>query len=131
MTARPLEKIVLVEDDTHFQEVALISLVSIGGYTVKVCDDGMEAVLSAPKFVPDLILMDLMMPNMDGPTTIEELRNIPETADIPVVLMTAKVQAEDRRRYDAMGALGVIAKPFDPLALTPRLEAMWEAHHMD
>ncbi|WP_199221388.1 response regulator [Desulfonatronum sp. SC1] len=77
-------------------------------------------------FVPDLILLDVMMPDMDGPTTMRELRKIPDLANTPVVFLTAKVQPQEFSAYLALGAQGVIAKPFDPMKLADEVHAVWE-----
>ncbi|RYY83161.1 MAG: response regulator, partial [Comamonadaceae bacterium] len=74
---------------------------------------------------PDLLLLDVMMPGMDGPTTLARLRERPGTARTPVVFMTAKVQASEIEHYKALGALGVVTKPFDPMGLAAQVQALW------
>ena len=122
-----LNRILLVEDDPDIQQVAQMSLEAVGGFSVLACSRGAHAVEQAPEFAPDLILLDVMMPEMDGPTTLSKLRELEVTAKTTVVFMTAKVQATDRERYLSLGAVDVIAKPFDPMALSDRLREIWAA----
>ncbi len=130
MTAIPhLEKILYVEDEPDIQEVARLALELAGGFEVEVCGSGWEALRVAPDFHPDLILLDVMMPRMDGPTTLQELRKDPRLARTPVVFMTAKVQAHEIDRYIEMGALDVISKPIDPMALSDTVRSIWARHH--
>tara|TARA_R110002073_G_scaffold116609_2_gene255042 strand:- start:443 stop:832 length:390 start_codon:yes stop_codon:yes gene_type:complete len=122
-----LNRILLVEDDPDIQQVAQMSLEAVGGFSVLACSRGAHAVEQAPEFAPDLILLDVMMPEMDGPTTLGKLRELEVTAKTTVVFMTAKVQATDRERYLSLGAVDVIAKPFDPMTLSDRLREIWAA----
>ena len=101
-------------------------LETIHGFTLEVCSSGNEAVQKAEAFNPDLILLDVMMPNMDGPETLERLRVFPTLAVTPVVFMTAKVQPQEVQAYLDLGAVGVIAKPFDPMILADQLREIWE-----
>jgi two-component system, OmpR family, response regulator len=121
------ERILLVEDDTDIQVVGRLALEAVGGFTVEVCNSGQEALDRVGAFAPDLILLDVMMPGMDGPTTLAHLRADAATADIPVIFMTAKVQPAEVKSYQAMGAMNVIAKPFDPMALPETIRALWQA----
>lgn len=121
-----LEKILYVEDETDIQEVAKLALEAVGGFEVKLCSSGTDALREAPLFLPDLILLDVMMPGMDGQTTFNELRKIPQLAGTPIIFMTAKVQAQEVERYKEMGALDVITKPFDPMTLSAQIKAIWE-----
>ncbi|MDH5480307.1 MAG: response regulator [Nitrosomonas sp.] len=125
-----LLRILYVEDEPDIQMVAKLSLESIGGFIVKACSSGDEAIQSAVEFEPQLILLDVMMPGMDGPTTLKRLREIPQIATIPVIFMTAKVQPEEIKQYKNLGAINVIAKPFDPMTLTAEIEESWE-HYND
>lgn len=126
MTEQPL-RITYVEDEPDIREIAKIVLQDVGGHTLNVCSSGPEALKSAPGFGPDLILMDVMMPEMDGIETYHALKQFPELADTPVVFMTAKVQSEEVARYLAAGAVGVIAKPFDPMTLSSEVMEFWQA----
>ena len=119
-----LNRILLVEDDADVSLIAEVTLAEIGGFEVKTCASAMEALHAAPAFAPDLILMDVMMPEMDGISALEAFRREPATAGTPVVLITARVQPGDLEHYAALGC-GVIAKPFDPESLPGRLLEFW------
>ncbi len=120
-----LQRILLIEDDADIQAVGRLALEAVGGFTVRVCASGQDALETASAFAPDLILLDVMMPGMDGPTTFAALRAQPATAHIPIVFMTAKVQPHELAQYKGMGALDVIAKPFDPMALPETIRSIW------
>ncbi|MEE8352036.1 MAG: response regulator [Rhodospirillales bacterium] len=121
-----LKKILHVEDESDIREVVLMALEAIGGFTVESCESGDEALKKSPNFMPDLFLMDIMMPGMDGPATLEELRKVPEFANTPVIFMTAKAQAEEIARFKGHGALDVITKPFDPMTLSDQIRTIWD-----
>ncbi len=125
----PLEKILCVEDEPDIQAVARVALELLGGFQVRICANGQEALTTVPAFAPDLILLDVMMPGMDGPTTLARLRADPASAGIPVVFLTAKVQPDEVRHYQGLGALDVIAKPFDPMTLAAQVRRIWSAAH--
>ena len=122
-----LQRIMHVEDDPSIQQVAKIALEAVGGFTVHTCSSGQQALDDYQAFTPQLILMDVMMPGMDGPETFRALRGMPETRKIPVVFMTAKVQAAEVESYRAMGAVAVIPKPFDPMALGDKVREIWNS----
>ena len=124
-----LEKILYVEDEPDIQAVARIALESVGGFTVEICSSGAQALETAPQFEPDLILLDVMMPGMDGPTTFKELRKIAGLAQTPVVFMTAKVQPQEVASYRELGALDVVAIPFDPMTLSDQIRSIWQLAH--
>lgn len=124
-----LSRILYVEDEPDIQAVAKIALEMVGGFTVEVCSSGQEAVDKCAGFKPDLVLLDVMMPGMDGPTTFAALRAKPEGANLPIAFMTAKVQPAEVERYTGMGAIGVISKPFDPMTLAETVRGLWTAHH--
>ena len=121
-----LERILYVEDEPDIQAVAKLALEMVGGYQVMICSGGQEALDRVGGFMPDLILLDVMMPGMDGPTTLQNLRADPTAAVIPVIFLTAKVQPSEVEQYLALGALSVIAKPFDPMTLAAQVAACWE-----
>ncbi|MEO5572881.1 MAG: response regulator [Gammaproteobacteria bacterium] len=125
MSARELKRILMVDDEADIRTVACLSLEALGGFTVQLCDSGSEAAKTAMAFNPDLILLDVMMPGMDGPSTLKTLRAQTETAAIPVIFMTAKVQAQEVDHYKKLGALDVIAKPFDPMTLAANVSQIW------
>jgi CheY-like chemotaxis protein len=124
-----LKKILLIEDEPDIREIARIALEDIGHFTVKYCSSGEEALRNAGKFSPDLILLDMMMPGMNGITTLSELRKKPSTQNIPVIFMTAINQASESIEYKNAGALDVINKPFDPMRLASMLQSIWDKHH--
>ena len=129
MTLPPLARILYVEDDPGIQAVARIALERKGGFTVAVCDGGQKAIDVAPGFAPDLILLDVMMPGMDGIVTCKALRAIPQTAATPVVFVTAKVQPYEIEMYQELGAVDVIRKPFDPMTLSEAVADIWARYH--
>ncbi len=122
-----LQRIMYVEDEPDIQAVAKLALEMVGGFTVKICSSGEEALRDAVDFAPDMILLDVMMPGMDGPSTLKALRELPSLAVVPVAFMTAKVQPQEVAHYKSLGALDVIPKPFDPMNLANQIRAIWEA----
>jgi CheY-like chemotaxis protein len=115
-----------VEDEPDIQAVARMALEAVGGFTLQVCSSGEEALQTAVEFAPDLLLLDVMMPGMDGPTTLRELRNLPDLANTPAVFMTAKVQPQEIEQFKSFGALDVIPKPFDPMTLSDQITLVWQ-----
>jgi CheY-like chemotaxis protein len=111
-------RVLVVDDDDAIREVARTSLELVAGWDVQVASNGADAVELCRASPPDAVLLDVMMPTMDGPTTFARLQANSRTRDVPVVLLTAKVQPAERRRWDELGVAGVIAKPFDPLGLS-------------
>lgn len=124
-----LTRVLYVEDEPDIQAVARIALQSVGGLTVKICASGEEALREVKAFAPDLILLDVMMPGMDGPSTLAALRKLPEIQHVPVAFMTAKVQPNEVAHYKSLGALDVVPKPFNPMTLADQLRAIWKRHH--
>jgi len=122
----PLEEIMLVEDDPDIQLITRLSLEVSGGYRVCVCGSGEEAVRSAKEHMPDLILLDMMMPGMDGLATMEALRKLPGMSATPMVFFTANTQDRVRRDLLHRGALGVIIKPIEPNALVEQIRKLWQ-----
>lgn len=122
-----LSRILYVEDQPDIRLVAKMALEAVGGFTVIACASGAEALSCAPGAMADLLLLDVMMPGMDGPGLLKSLREMPATANTPVIFMTAKVQAAEVALYKAMGALEVISKPFDPMKLSDQLRQVWAA----
>ena len=121
-----LQRILYVEDEVSIQKVAKLALEMVGGFTVKICPSGADALLEAEAFAPDLILLDVMMPGMDGPSTLAALREKPALSSVPIVFMTAKTQQHDIDYYRSLGALDVIPKPFDPMLLATQVKSIWE-----
>lgn len=114
-----------IEDEDDIRDVARLALEAVGGFTVVSASSGREGIALAGAGGHDIILLDVMMPSMDGPTTLKTLRANPATASIPVIFMTAKVQHHEIGHYKALGALGVISKPFDPMTLADEVRALW------
>jgi two-component system, OmpR family, response regulator len=113
--------ILYVEDDPDIQEIAQLALVDVGGFVVTAFTNGHEAVIAAKNLRPDLLLLDVMMPDIDGPSTLENLRKLESCVHTPVIFMTAKVHPEEVSRYYDLGAVGVIQKPFDPMTLASEI----------
>lgn len=124
-----LSRILCVEDEPDIRAVAKLALEAIGGFTVEICGSGQEALDRAPVWAPQLILLDVMMPGMNGPTTMRKLREIPGLDTTPVIFMTAKVQPSEVLEYKAMGALDVIPKPFDPMRLAATVSGIWDREY--
>jgi CheY-like chemotaxis protein len=123
--AKPLERILAVEDEPDIRAVLELCLRNLGGYTVLACGSGAEALRQAPDFKPDLLLLDVMMPVMDGPGTLQALRQQPATAEVPAIFLTAKIQTQEVASLRSLGAAGVVAKPFDPLTLCGEIQGIW------
>ncbi len=121
-----IRKVVLCDDDPDIRAIGEISLRDVGGWDVVCVNDGFAAVDAARAEMPDLILLDIMMPRLDGPGTFAKLQADPQCRLIPVVFMTAKAQSHELRGYTDLGAAGVIAKPFDPLTLPEQIRALVE-----
>lgn len=120
-----LDRISYVEDEPDIRAVAELALTKIGGFTLDICTNGAEAIERTPEFMPDLILLDVMMPGIDGTEVLKQLQRIPETARTPIIFMTAKAQRHEVEAYKALGAIDVIPKPFDPLMLSSNIRKIW------
>jgi len=120
-----LKKILYVEDEPDIQMIARVALENVGGFELLVCSSGAEAIEKAAGFNPDLFLLDVMMPGMDGPTTLAELRKIPQLEKTPVMFMTAKVQPQEVEFLKSLNVAEVIAKPFDPMGLAGNIRDSW------
>lgn len=121
-----LQRILLAEDDPDVLEITAFTLSHLGGFALETCQTGSQVVEIAQRFHPDLILLDVMMPDMDGPAALAALRATASCAGIPVVFITAKIQPGEVKAYLSLGAAAVITKPFDPVALPGRLRAIFE-----
>ncbi len=108
------KRILLIDDEDDIREVAGMTLETVGGFEVLTAMSGQEGIERAIAGQPDAILLDVMMPEMDGPATLLRLQQNPATRDIPVLFLTAKIQPADRRRLARLGAQAIMAKPFDP-----------------
>jgi CheY-like chemotaxis protein len=122
-----IAKVMMIDDEPDIRQVGQMSLKAVGKWQVVLAKSGSEGVELAAKELPDVILLDVMMPGMDGPTTLAKLREAEASARIPVIFMTAKVQKHEVERYVALGAAGVISKPFDPMTLPREVRRIIEA----
>jgi len=114
-------RILIIDDEDDIREVAALSLETVAGWDVMTASSGAQGLARAIEHQPEAILLDVMMPGMDGPTTFRELRKNPATARIPVLLLTAKVQSNDQRRFADLGVEAVLFKPFDPMTLSTQI----------
>jgi len=126
-----LKKILYVEDDPDIAEITLMTLQDLGDFTVKHCMSGQEALAVLPVYAPQLLIIDVMMPGMDGPETVEKMKLTPEGQDLPFLFMTAKAQTHEQAAYREKGALGVIVKPFDPMTLCDTIQRFWEKNETE
>ena len=117
-------RILIIDDEDDIREVAALSLETVAGWDVAMASSGAQGLARAVEYNPDAILLDVMMPGMDGPTTFRALRKNPATAQIPVLLLTAKVQSNDQRRFADLGVEAVLFKPFDPLTLSAQISVI-------
>ncbi|HMO57042.1 MAG TPA: response regulator [Roseiflexaceae bacterium] len=124
-----IRTILLVEDDPDIQAVAQLALEAVGGYSVVVCSSGNEALSVVAELQPSVILLDVMMPGIDGPTTLQSLQESGTLGDTPVIFMTARVQPQEIIEYRRLGAIDVIVKPFDPMSLAATVAQIWERYH--
>lgn len=118
-----VKRILVVDNEQYIQEVAKVCLETVAGWEVLLASSGAACLQVAAAEQPDAILLDVMMPDMDGMTTFQKLQENPATQTIPVILLTAKIQSSDRRRYAQIGTIAAIAKPFDPLKLAEQITA--------
>ena len=116
-----MRRVLLIDDDDSIREVAVVALEVVGGWDVLAAGSGQDGLRLAALERPDAILLDVMMPGMDGPTTLSLLRQDPRTQEIPVIFLTAKLQAAEQRRWDDLEVAGVLAKPFDPMLLPTQI----------
>jgi two-component system OmpR family response regulator len=126
MKREDLQTVLYVDDEPDIREVVSLSLSLVSGLTVHTCESGECALQLVPQLRPDMIFLDVMMPGMDGPTTLQQLRAMPDFESIPVVFMTAKAMPQEVARFRELGANSVIAKPFDPLTLGDQVVAIWQ-----
>ncbi len=125
MPAQPLNRVLYVEDDEDIQRIVRVSLERVGKMTVEIIGDPMVAIERMKAFRPELVMLDWMMPGMDGPTLFRKMREVPETASLPVVFITAKAAQKELDALRELGAAGTISKPFSPKDLPDQLRAIW------
>ena len=121
----PLVRILYAEDEPDIQKLVSLALEVVGGFTLKTCSSGLEAVNEIEAFEPQLLLFDVMMPHMNGPDALKEIRKLESYRNIPAIFMTAKVQPDEIQSYLDFGAVNVIFKPFDPMALAEQIQEVW------
>jgi two-component system OmpR family response regulator len=124
-----LKSLLYVDDDADIREIVQMSLSLDGQMNVHVVDGGERALTKMRAEQPDLVMLDVMMPGMDGPTILARMRGDDELKHIPVIFMTAKANPQEVARFRDLSAIGVIAKPFDPMALGSQVKALWKSHH--
>jgi CheY-like chemotaxis protein len=122
-----LRKVLVVEDNPDIRTIVRAALEMMGGFEVRACESGAEALEAVAQFGPQLMLLDVMMPDLDGPGVLGRLRERPDTAALPVVFLTAKAAPSEIQRLRALGALDVLTKPFDPMTLHEQVQAIWAA----
>jgi CheY-like chemotaxis protein len=122
-----LRKVLVVEDNPDIRTIVRAALEMMGGFEVRACESGAEALEAVAQFGPQLMLLDVMMPDLDGPGVLGRLRERPDTAALPVVFLTAKAAPLEIQRLRALGALDVLTKPFDPMTLHEQVQAIWAA----
>ncbi len=127
-TQPALRRILYAEDDPDIQHIARYALERLGGYEVKLCSSATEALGQVETFAPDLILLDAMLPEMNGVELLKRMRSLASQAHTPVVFVTAKVQEQELRQFRSAGALDVITKPFNPMTLAKELATLWARH---
>jgi CheY-like chemotaxis protein len=127
VSAKPLERVLCVEDDEDIRRILRLSLERIGGLTVELVADPATAIPRMVEFAPDLVMLDWMMPGIDGPALLGQMRATPQLAALPVVFATAKASQRELAELTALGAAGVISKPFSPRELPAKLRAIWES----
>ncbi|MDH4095598.1 MAG: response regulator [Betaproteobacteria bacterium] len=125
MPAHPLQRVCYVEDDEDIRKIVRMSLERVGKLTVEVVGDPLVAIDAMKTFKPDLVMLDWMMPGMDGPTLYRRMREVPEVRDIPVVFITAKASEKELNELRALGAAGTISKPFSPKDMAEQLRSIW------
>ena len=125
MPAEPLTRICYVEDDEDIQRIVRMSLERVGKMTVDIVSDPLTAIDRMASFKPQLVMLDWMMPGMDGPTLFRKMKEVPETQVLPVVFITAKASQRELDELKSLGAVGTISKPFSPRELPEQLRAIW------
>ena len=126
---RELKRIAHVDDDDSIRAIVKIALERIGKFELLSCASGAEALHKVPGFAPDMVLLDVMMPGMDGPATLLQLKQKMNLEGVAVVFMTAKVQTAEMEHYKKIGACNVIIKPFDAMQLSQQLRSYWTQFH--
>lgn len=126
MPDRPLQRVCYVEDDEDIQRIVRMSLERIGKMSVQVVSDPLTAIDVIKAYKPELVMLDWMMPGMDGPTLYRKMKEVPEVCDLPVVFITAKASQKELDELRGLGAAGTISKPFSPKDLPEQLKSIWK-----
>lgn len=121
-----LNSILCIDDDPDILEIARMCFEMVGGFKITCCNSGAEGIARAKEIKPDLILVDMMMPEMDGIATLKEIHKHQDLNKTPVVFMTARIQPSEVKEYLALGAAGVVSKPFDPMKISIEIQSIWE-----
>jgi two-component system OmpR family response regulator len=122
---QPLVRILYAEDEPDIRQLVSLALEMVGGFTLKTCNSGLEALNAIETFEPQLLLLDVMMSELDGPGTLKKIREIEAYKETPAIFMTAKVQLDEIQGYFEVGVIDVIVKPFDPMTLAERIQEAW------
>ena len=122
-----LRTLLYIDDEPDIREVVGMALGLESQFTVHTADSGERGLALARQVKPDLVLLDVMMPGLDGPSTLSRMRSDPQLAASPVIFMTAKAMPQELARFKVLGAAGVIAKPFDPMKLAQQVFGIWES----
>lgn len=120
------ERVMCVEDDPDIRLILDFSLARMGGFTLCLCESGAQALERVADFRPQLVLLDVMMPEMSGPETLAKLHALPAMQGVPIVFLTAKAMQDEVEALLEFGATGIIVKPFDPVALPQNIRIYWE-----
>ena len=129
MGAITLQRILLADDEPDILEISRIALETVGGFEVSVCSSGKQLLERLSEFEPDLVIVDVLMPDMTGPEVLEEIRRRPEFDAVPVIYLTGVIQEEELEDLRKTGVADVILKPFDPMTLADRINGVWKGSH--
>jgi DNA-binding response OmpR family regulator len=124
-----LQRILLADDEPDILEISRIALETVGGFEVSVCSSGTKLLERLSEFKPDLVIVDVLMPDMTGPEVFEEIRRRPEFDEVPVIYLTGVIQVEELEDLRKTGVADVILKPFDPMTLADRINGVWRGTH--
>ena len=127
--APPLRHILCIDDEEDILQITKMSLETLGGFRVSVCHGSGDALAEVKRLRPDVVLLDVMMPGQDGPSTLKLLQEDPDVAKIPVIFLTAKAQPSELANLIRLGAKGVISKPFNPMLLSRQILELWKEWH--
>lgn len=124
-----LKKIIYAEDEPDLQTVVEMTVQAMSDFEMKICDNGKILLDCVEEYSPDLIMLDVMMPELDGPSTFNKLKEMEKLKNVPVIFMTAKAQVHEVEHFKSLGAIGVITKPFDPMTLCEEIQNIWNASY--